>query len=84
MLFKCTGIKIAIENYVADNNLNPVKPTILVSCKDTTHANQYLTMLLLMSFMMVSLKKNIARLIQQVKQMNKVEQLLTLEKQQIH
>lgn len=30
--------KIAIQNYVADNDCNPVKPTILVYCKDATHA----------------------------------------------
>jgi len=32
--------KVAIENYVADNNVEPVKPIILVACKDTEHASK--------------------------------------------
>lgn len=72
--------KIAIENYVADNNLNPVKPTILVSCKDTTHAKSIFEYVTSEEFYDGEFKEKTLQIDSTCKTDEQVEQLLTLEK----
>lgn len=72
--------KIAIENYVADNNLNPVKPTILVSCKDTTHAKSIFDYVTSDEFYDGEFKEKALQIDFTSKTEEQVEQLLTLEK----
>jgi len=72
--------KIAIENYVADNNLNPVKPTILVSCKDTTHAKSIFDYVTSDEFYDGEFKEKPLQIDSTSKTDEQVEQLLTLEK----
>lgn len=72
--------KIAIENYVADNNLNPVKPTILVSCKDTTHAKSIFDYVTSDEFYDGEFKEKVLQIDSTSKTEEQVEQLLTLEK----
>lgn len=72
--------KIAIENYVADNNLNPVKPTILVSCKDTTHAKSIFDYVTSDEFYDGEFKEKTLQIDSTSKTDEQVEQLLTLEK----
>jgi type III restriction enzyme len=72
--------KIAIENYVADNNLNPVKPTILVSCKDTTHAKAIFDYVTSDEFYDGEFKEKVLQIDSTSKTDEQVEQLLTLEK----
>ena len=72
--------KIAIENYVADNNLNPVKPTILVSCKDTTHAKSIFDYVTSDEFYDGEFKEKALQIDSTSKTDEQVEQLLTLEK----
>lgn len=72
--------KIAIENYVADNNLNPVKPTILVSCKDTTHAKSIFDYITSDEFYDGEFKEKALQIDSTSKTEEQVEQLLTLEK----
>jgi type III restriction enzyme len=72
--------KIAIENYVADNNLNPVKPTILVSCKDTKHAKAIFDYVTSDEFYDGEYKEKVLQIDSTSKTDEQVEQLLTLEK----
>jgi len=72
--------KIAIENYVADNNLNQVKPTILVSCKDTTHAKSIFDYVTSDEFYDGEFKEKALQIDSTSKTDEQVEQLLTLEK----
>lgn len=72
--------KITIENYVADNNLNPVKPTILVSCKDTTHAKSIFDYVTSEEFYDGEFKEKTLQIDSTSKTDEQVEQLLTLEK----
>lgn len=72
--------KIAIENYVADNNLNPVKPTILVSCKDTAHAKSIFDYVTSDVFYDGEFKEKALQIDSTSKTDEQVEQLLTLEK----
>jgi len=72
--------KIAIENYIADNNLNPVKPTILVSCKDTTHAKSIFDYVTSDEFYDGEFKEKALQIDSTSKTDEQVEQLLTLEK----
>jgi type III restriction enzyme len=72
--------KIAIENYVADNNLNPVKPTILVSCKDTSHAKSIFEYVTSDEFYDGEFKEKALQIDSTSKTDEQVEQLLTLEK----
>lgn len=72
--------KIAIENYVADNNLNSVKPTILVSCKDTTHAKLIFDYVTSDEFYNGDFKEKTLQIDSTSKTDEQVEQLLTLEK----
>jgi len=72
--------KIAIENYIADNNLNPVKPTILVSCKDTTHAKSIFEYVTSEEFYDGEFKEKTLQIDSTSKTDEQVEQLLTLEK----
>jgi type III restriction enzyme len=72
--------KIAIQNYVADNNLDPVKPTILVSCKDTTHAKSIYDYVVSDEFYNGEFKEKALQIDSTSKTEEQVEQLLTLEK----
>jgi len=72
--------KISIENYIADNNLNPVKPTILVSCKDTTHAKSIFDYVTSDEFYDGEFKEKTLQIDSTSKTDEQVEQLLTLEK----
>jgi type III restriction enzyme len=72
--------KIAIQNYVADNDLNPVKPTILVSCKDTTHAKSIFDYVTSDEFYLGEFKDKTIQIDSSCKTDIQVEQLLTLEK----
>jgi len=72
--------KIAIQNYVADNDLNPVKPIILVSCKDTTHAKSIYDYVISDEFYDGEFKEKALQIDSTNKTEEHVEQLLTLEK----
>lgn len=72
--------KIAIQNYVADNDFNPVKPTILVSCKDTTHAKSIFDYVTSDEFYDGEFKEKTLQIDSTSKTDEQVEQLLTLEK----
>ena len=72
--------KIAIQNYVADNDLNPVKPTILVSCKDTTHAKYIYDFVTSDEFYEGEFKQKTIQIDSTSKSEEQVNQLLTLEK----
>ena len=72
--------KIAIQNYVADNDLNPVKPTILVSCKDTTHAKYIYDFVTSDEFYEGEFKTKTIQIDSTSKSEEQVNQLLTLEK----
>lgn len=72
--------KIAIQNYVADNNCNPVKPIILVSCKDTTHAKAIFGYVTSDEFYDGEFKEKTLQIDSTSKTDEQVEQLLTLEK----
>ena len=72
--------KIAIENYVADNNLNPVKPTILVSCKDTTHAKSIFNYISSDEFYDGEFREKTLQIDSTSKTDDQVDQLLSLEK----
>jgi len=73
--------KIAIQNYVADNDLNPVKPTILVSCKDTTHAKYIYDFVTSDEFYEGEFRNKTIQIDSTSKSEEQVNQLLTLEKQ---
>jgi type III restriction enzyme len=72
--------KIAIQNYVADNDLSPVKPTILVSCKDTTHAKYIYDYVTSDEFYEGEFKQKTIQIDSTNKSEEQVNQLLTLEK----
>lgn len=72
--------KIAIQNYVADNDFNPVKPTILVSCKDTTHAKRIFEYVTSDEFYDGEFKGKALQIDSTSKTEEQVQQLLTLEK----
>jgi len=72
--------KIAIQNYVADNDLAPVKPTILVSCKDTTHAKYIFDFVTSDDFYEGEFKNKTIQIDSTSKSEEQVNQLLTLEK----
>ena len=72
--------KIAIQNYVADNNLNPVKPTILVSCKDTTHAKYIYDFVTSDEFYEGEFRNKTIQIDSTSKSEEQVNQLLNLEK----
>ncbi len=72
--------KIAIQNYVADNDLDPVKPTILVSCKDTIHAKSIYDYVISEEFYDGEFKEKVLQIDSTSKTEEQVEQLLTLEK----
>ena len=72
--------KIAIENYVADNNLNPVKPTILVSCKDIAHAKSIFDYITSDEFYDGEFKGKTLQIDSTSKTEEQVQHLLTLEK----
>lgn len=72
--------KIAIQNYVADNDLNPVKPTILVSCKDTTHAKYIYDFVTSDEFYEGEFRHKTIQIDSTSKSEEQVNQLLTLEK----
>lgn len=72
--------KIAIQNYVADNDLNPVKPTILVSCKDTIHAKYIYDFVTSDEFYEGEFKLKTIQIDSTSKSEEQVNQLLTLEK----
>lgn len=72
--------KIAIQNYVADNDLDSVKPTILVSCKDTTHAKSIFEYVTSDEFYDGEFKGKALQIDSTSKTDEQVEQLLTLEK----
>jgi len=72
--------KIAIQNYAADNNLNPVKPTILVSCKDTTHAKIIYDFVTSDEFYEGEFRNKTIQIDSTSKSEEQVNQLLTLEK----
>jgi len=72
--------KIAIQNYVADNDFNTVKPTILVSCKDTTHAKSIFEYVTSDEFYDGEFKGKALQIDSTSKTDEQVEQLLTLEK----
>jgi len=73
--------KIAIQNYVADNDLNPVKPTILVSCKDTAHAKYIYDFVTSDEFYEGEFRNKTIQIDSTSKSEEQVNQLLTLEKQ---
>ena len=72
--------KIAIQNYAADNNLNPVKPTILVSCKDTTHAKYIYDFVTSDEFYEGEFRNKTIQIDSTSKSEEQVNQLLNLEK----
>ncbi|MEI7423128.1 MAG: DEAD/DEAH box helicase family protein [Prolixibacteraceae bacterium] len=72
--------KIAIQNYVANNDLQPIKPTILVSCKDTTHAKQIFEYVTSEEFYEGDFKNKTIQIDSTSKSEEQVNQLLTLEK----
>jgi type III restriction enzyme len=72
--------KIAIQNYAADNDLDSVKPTILVSCKDTTHARYIFDYVTSDDFHEGEFKNKTLQIDSKSKSEEQVEQLLTLEK----
>ena len=72
--------KIAIENYVADNDLNPVKPTILVSCTDTIHAKKIYDYVTSDEFYDGEYKEKTLQIDSTSKTEDQLEKLLTLEK----
>lgn len=72
--------KIAIQNYVADNDLNPVKPTILVSCSDTAHAKKIYNYVTSTDFYDGEFKDKTLQIDSTTKTEEQVQQLLTLEK----
>ncbi|NEW84717.1 MAG: DEAD/DEAH box helicase family protein [Mariniphaga sp.] len=72
--------KIAIQNYAADNDLDSVKPTILVSCKDTTHARYIFDFVTSDEFYEGEFKNKTLQIDSKSKSEEQVEQLLTLEK----
>lgn len=72
--------KIAIQNYVADNDLNPVKPTILVSCKDTNHAKYIYGFVTSDEFYEGEFRHKTIQIDSTSKSEEQVNQLLTLEK----
>lgn len=72
--------KIAIENYVADNNLNPVKPTILVACDNTEHASKIFDFVTSDEFYEGEFKEKTLQIDSSTKSDEQVEKLLTLEK----
>ncbi len=71
--------KIAIQNYAADNDLQPVKPTILVSCKDTTHAKNIFSFVTSNDFYEGEFKEKTLQIDSTSKTDEQVKQLLTLE-----
>ncbi|HAH58965.1 MAG TPA: hypothetical protein DCL86_12525 [Bacteroidales bacterium] len=72
--------KIAIQNYAADNDKNPVKPTILVSCRDTTHAKSIYDYMVSSKFYDGEYREKVLQIDSTTKSEAQVEQLLTLEK----
>lgn len=72
--------KIAIQNYIADNDLAIVKPTILVSCKDTTHAKRIFDFIISENFYEGEFKDKTLQIDSTSKTEEQIEQLLTLEK----
>ena len=72
--------KIAIQNYAADNDLSPLKPTILVSCKDTTHAKYIYDHVTSDEFYEGEFKQKTIQIDSTSKSEEQVNQLLTLEK----
>ncbi|MDO9254931.1 MAG: DEAD/DEAH box helicase family protein [Bacteroidales bacterium] len=76
--------KIAIQNYAADNDLQPVKPTILVSCKDTTHAKNIFSFVTSNDFYEGEFKEKTLQIDSTSKTEDQLNQLLTLEKPDNH
>ena len=72
--------KVAINNYVADNDCAPVKPTILVSCKDTAHAKSIYDYVTSDEFYDGEFKDKALQIDSTTKTEVQLEQLLTLEK----
>ncbi len=72
--------KVAIQNYVADNDCNPVKPTILVSCKDTIHAKSVFDYVTSDDFYEGEFREKALQIDSTSKTDEQVERLLTLEK----
>jgi len=72
--------KIAIQNYVADNDLNPVKPTILISCRDTEHAKDIFNFVTSENFYDGKFKEKTLQIDSTTKNEEQIKQLLTLEK----
>lgn len=72
--------KIALQNFVADHDYNPVKPIILVSCRDTTHAKSIFSYVTSNEFYDGEFKDKTLQIDSTSKTDEQVEQLLTLEK----
>ena len=72
--------KIAIQNYIADNDFNTVKPTILISCKDTTHSKNIYEFVTSEEFYEGEFKEKTLQIDSTSKSEEQIEQLLTIEK----
>ncbi len=76
--------KIAIQNYAADNDKPIVKPTILVSCRDTAHAKSIYDYMVSADFYEGEYKEKVLQIDSTSKTEEQVEKLLTLEKPDNH
>ena len=72
--------KIAVQNYAADNNCDPVKPTILVSCEDTSHAKRVYEYVTSEDFYEGEFRNKTLQIDSTSKTEEQVNQLLTIEK----
>jgi len=72
--------KIAIENYCAENNKPNVKPIILVSCSDTTHAKKVYDYVVSDEFYKGEFRDKVLQIDSSTKTEEQLEKLLTLEK----
>lgn len=72
--------KIAIENYAADNDKLPVKPIILVSCEDTTHAKNVFNYVTSNEFYNGEFREKTFQIDSTCKNEEQIQQLLTVEK----
>lgn len=71
--------KLAIENYAAENNKPIVKPTILVSCRDTDHAAKIFEYITSDDFHSGKYKEKVLQIDSKTKTEDHVNQLLSLE-----
>ena len=71
--------KVAIENYVADNNAKPVKPIILVACSDTEHASRIYNYVTSNDFYGGEFASKTLQIDSSTKTDEKIKQLLSLE-----